>query len=105
MKKPIVLIAAIAAVVGLRAAVALGNETTKVGTSVSIKFIGTRDRGVLHGTVSGKVNAKEGCRKQRKVALYRKNIKGLSGHRVSADRSNNRGRYRIDTVRLHGPWF
>ena len=61
MKKPFVLIAAIVAVVGLGAAVAVAKETTKVETAVKLKFH-TRDE-----SFSGRVKAKDGCQKGRTV--------------------------------------
>src|SRR5262245_43715515 len=94
MKKPIVLIAAIVAVVGLGTAVALGKETTKVRTSVSIQHAGNRET----GTFSGKVRAKAGCQKQRKVVLAEAEGGGLfpiPPRHPDADTSNKRGRYRI----------
>ncbi len=119
MKKPIVLIAAIVAVVGLCAAVAVAKETTKVPTAVTIKFTGTvegaggGDGRFVNGTFSGEigfhgsdqiawVTTKEGCRKQRKVVLYEKPKRGLPARRAGADRSNNRGRYRIEARATSG---
>jgi hypothetical protein len=98
MKKPFVLIAAIVAVVGLGTAVAVGKETTKVRASVSMKFTGVHPS--ESGTFVGKVKAREGCRKQRRVVSYWKGPH--STRSAGADRSNNRGRYRIDPINVHG---
>ena len=62
MKKPIVLIAAIVAVVGLCAAVAVAKETTEVPTSVTLHVTGgfgveNPDPGDRHRLFSGKVTA------------------------------------------------
>ena len=93
----IVLIAAIVAVVGLGTAVAVGKETTKVGASVSMKFTGVHPS--ESGTFVGKVKARglsEAA--QGRFLLERAPLHTLAG----ANRSKNRGRYRIDPKNVHG---
>ena len=87
MKKPIVLIAAIVAVVGLCAAVAVAKDTTKVRTSVSIRG------GHYSGQAFGHVRALKGCEKFRKVSLH---LEGFGGA-VRSVSSNKRGEYFIDS--------
>ena len=95
MKKPFVLIAAIVAVVGLGGAVAVAKETAEVGTSVSIKLKGSNE----HYSFFGKVKAKEGCHKERRVVVHNADSTGSPG----AVRSDNRGRYQLELIRpLHG---
>jgi hypothetical protein len=90
-------------------------KRTKVPTSATIKFTGTAEGGLdiggfVNGTFSGELRAKAGdtaldsdqrqhageCLKQRKVVLYKKPMRGLPARRAGVDRSNNRGRYRIE---------
>ena len=85
MKKSFVLIAAIVAVVGLGTAVAVGKETTKVRTSVSIRG------GHYSGQAFGHVRALKGCEKFRTVSLH---LEGFGGA-VRSVASNERGEYFI----------
>ena len=64
MKKPFVLIAAIAAVVGLGAAVAVAKERIEVETTVTIKFKRNNpgENPYIGGaSFSGQVKARRGC--------------------------------------------
>ena len=90
MKKPFVLIAAIIAVVGLGTAVAVANETIKVGTSVNLALASDLG-GSEHASFAGEVKAKKkGCEKGRTVT-----VSNGSGYKAGADKTNNRGRYRV----------
>jgi hypothetical protein len=104
MKKSFVLIAAILAVVGLGAAVAVAKETIKVGTSVSIDRAAEGGSGSAPPVVigaTGRVNAKKGCEKHRRVGLH-------SGHGEikRSDTSDKRGYYfiRMDRISRRGYW-
>ncbi len=57
-----------------------------------MKFTGTHPS--ESGTFVGKVKARKGCRKQRRVVSYWQGRENR--YKAGADRSNNRGRYRID---------
>ena len=96
MKKPFVLIAAFLVVVGLGAAVAVAEDTTKVRTSAAIKYqLPNHHPGSL-GRFVGRVKASKGCEKQRKVSLQQ----GASPMDYDpTDRSNNDGRYRVFPTR------
>src|SRR5262245_54170982 len=97
MKKPFVLIAAIVAVVGLGAAVAVAKQATRDSASVSIKLIGGGDVPPEGGTFTGWVNAKRrGCQGDRNVVLNH------TPGRAASDRTNDRGKYRIVKNRVKG---
>ena len=88
MKKPLVLIAGIVAVVGLCAAVVVAEDTSKVRSSVSIKFHpGSEEPD--DGWFSGRVKAKKGCQRGRTVVVI-----GPYG-KAGSDRSNARGKFEI----------
>jgi hypothetical protein len=84
MKKPFVLIAAIAAVVCFGAAVAVARETIRVGTSVTLN-----SNAGDNNTYSGTVKARKGCQKERRVILT------YGKQKLGSDRSNDRGKYKI----------
>ena len=86
MKKPFVLIAAIVAVVGLGAAVAVAKENIKVQTSVTVQF---RGPDTFHGTVKAE---KKVCEKGRTVIVFRHNAAGIP---IGSDKSDDRGKYRV----------
>ncbi len=111
MKKPFVLIAAIVAVAGLDAAVAVAKERTEVKTSVTLQRhgegapcraavarrgaalpAGIAHRGCGLGAFWGQVKARKGCQKGRRVVLY-----SINGGKVreGSDRTNDRGKYKI----------
>jgi hypothetical protein len=91
MKKPFVLIAAIVAVVGLGAAVAVAKETIKVGTSVTLQF---QVRQPEHPSqFVGRVKASRGCQKGRTVTVTTGHNHGR--RKVRSDKSGNRGKYKI----------
>ena len=85
--KPFVLIAAIVAVVSFGAAVAVAKERSEVKTSVTLKFDERRPA----DSFSGRVKAKKGCDKKRRV-LLRSTHPGLTR---GSDKTNSRGRYEI----------
>ena len=88
------LIAAIVAVVGFCAAVAVAKETIEVETSVTLHVTGgfgveNPDPGDRHRLFSGKVAAKKDCQKGRTVAVR-------SGWGpVGSDTSNARGEFKV----------
>jgi hypothetical protein len=89
MKKSFVLIAAIVAVVGLGAAVAVAKETTNVGTKVTqVEWTADPDDPAT-GSFSGRVKAKKGCQKGRKVTV------SDGFNKVASDTSNDRGEYKV----------
>ena len=101
MKKPFVLIAAIVAVAGLGAAVAVAKQTTEVGTSVTLHYRYPHAAAPDHpGSFVGKVKGRKGCQKGRTVNLIADDDPGpveadLVGLKVGSDKSNNRGKYKI----------
>jgi hypothetical protein len=95
MKKPILLIAAIVAVVGFGAVVAVAKERTEVKTSASIKFNAHDPSDPLAGAFfSGRVKAGKGCQKGRTVVVYK-----VHGGPKASDVSNNRGKYKTGSIR------
>ena len=89
MKKPLVLIAAIVAVVGLCAAVAVAKERIKVKTSVTL-FLHSDLSGPKPDSWRGEVKArKRGCEKGRTVTVSH------GSKKVGSDKTNNRGKYTI----------
>ena len=95
MKKPCMLIAAVVAVVGLGAVVAVAKERIEVETSASIKFNAHDRSDPLAGAFfSGNVRAANACRKGRTVVVYEVH----DGPKVSAV-SNKRGKYKTDSIR------
>ena len=94
MKKPVVLIAAILAVLGLGAVAAVAKETTEVPTSVTLHVTGgfgveNPDPGDRHRLFSGKVTAKKyRCQKGRTVVVS-------AYVPVGSDKSNARGEFKI----------
>jgi hypothetical protein len=94
MKKRFVLIAAIVAVVGLGAAIAVAKETTEVGTSVSLTLESDLS-GPKPDSFQGELKAtKKGCEKGRRVIVY-EHRDGFSLNVVGSDRSNDRGEYKV----------
>ena len=93
MKKAFVLIAAIVAVVGIGAAVAVAKETIEVPTSVTLHVTGGGGQapGDPHRLFSGKVTAKKGCQKGRTVVLVGYGYTSPVGQ----DESNARGKFKI----------
>ncbi len=101
MKKPFVLVAAIAAVVGFGAVAAVAKETINVKTSVTFKYHPNDPSYPLEGgSFSGSVKAKEGCQGGRKVVVYD------PSKEIGSDTSNARGRYKIKFIaEAGGPSF
>jgi hypothetical protein len=100
MKKPFVLIAAIAAVVCFGAAVALAKETTEVGTAMTLQYRYPHAAAPDHpGSFVGTVKGRKGCQTGRTVILtagaYRGPVEDDAGRTVGSDKSNNRGKYKI----------
>ena len=93
MKKPFVLIAAIVAVVGLGAAVAVAKVRTEVGASMTLNYqLPQPDH---PARFVGRVKASRGCQNGRTVTVT--NIgPGVPGSRkVGSDKSGNNGKYKI----------
>jgi hypothetical protein len=85
------LVAALVATVAFGVLAATAAEKTKVKTKVTIKYnAGTGAPYYENASFSGKVKAKKGCKKNRKVK-----VKEEGGQTVGKDRSNNNGRYEV----------
>jgi hypothetical protein len=93
MKKPLVLIAAIVAGVGLCSPTAVAKETIKVETSLTLH----PDFGNNYA-FAGRVKASRGCQEGRTVTLTR------AGKKVGSDKSNDCARYKIIVKGHDEPW-
>jgi hypothetical protein len=86
MKKRFALIAAIVAVLGLGAAVAVANETTEGKTSVKLKY--HRSDPTSPRSFSGEVKARQGGQEGRRVLLY-------GPYHITRGKTNARGKFEI----------
>jgi hypothetical protein len=85
------LVAALVATLAFGLLAANAAEKTKVKTKVTIKYnAGSGAPYYENASFSGKVKAKKGCKKKRKVT-----VKEEGGATVGTDKSNNNGRYEV----------
>jgi hypothetical protein len=90
-KLALLLVAALVATVAFGLVAATAAEKTKVKTKVTIKYdSGSGAPYYENASFSGKVKAKKGCKKNRKVK-----VKQVGGTTVGTDKTNNNGRYEV----------